>query len=103
MALERRDLHEMLRETQLQAESLEIIVQERENTIAAITAAEAELRSQLKRVRDERSLHRSKATSAQEQLQILSVDIEKQRKPGRRKRKSHPRSKIRQHVSVSKR
>jgi chromosome segregation ATPase len=71
MALERRDLHEMLRETQLQAESLEIVVQERENTIAAITAAEAELRSQLKRVRDERSLHRSKATSAQEQLQNL--------------------------------
>jgi chromosome segregation ATPase len=71
MALERRDLHEMLRETQLQAESLEIVVQERENTIAAITATEAELRSQLKRVREERSLHRSKATSAHEQLQNL--------------------------------
>ncbi|KAN0101776.1 microtubule associated protein-like protein [Hyaloscypha variabilis] len=71
MALERRDLHEMLRETQLQAESLEIAVQERENTIEAIAAAEAELRAQLKRVRDERSLHRSKATSAHEQLQSL--------------------------------
>jgi chromosome segregation ATPase len=71
MALERHDLHEMLRETQLQAESLEIVVQERENTIAAITAAEADLRSQLKRVRDERALQRSKTTSAQEQLQML--------------------------------
>lgn len=71
MALERRDLHEMLRETQLQAESLEIVVQERENTIAAITAAEAELRTQLKRMREEQSLHRSKATSAHEQLQNL--------------------------------
>ncbi len=77
MALERRDLHEMLRETQLQAESLEIAVQERENLIAAITAAEAELRSQLKRVRDERSLHRSKATSAQEQLQKLEARYRK--------------------------
>jgi chromosome segregation ATPase len=77
MALERRDLHEMLRETQLQAESLEIAVQERENTIAAITAAEAELRSQLKRVRDERSLHRSKATSALEQLQKLAARYRK--------------------------
>ena len=77
MALERRDLHDMLRETQLQAESLEIAVQERENTIAAITAAEAELRSQLKRVRDERSLHRSKATSVQEQLQKLETRYRK--------------------------
>jgi chromosome segregation ATPase len=71
MALERRDLHEMLRETQLQAETLEIAVQERENAMAAITAAETELRSQLKRVRDERSLHKSRATSAQEQLETL--------------------------------
>ncbi|KAH8791524.1 Pericentrin-AKAP-450 domain of centrosomal targeting protein-domain-containing protein [Hyaloscypha finlandica] len=79
MALERRDLHEMLRETQLQAESLEIVIQERENTIAAITAAEAELRAQLKRVRNERSLHRSKATSAHEQLQDLERRYRKTR------------------------
>jgi chromosome segregation ATPase len=79
MALERRDLHEMLRETQLQAESLEIVIQERENTIAAITAAEAELRAQLKRVRNERSLHRSKAASAHEQLQDLERRYRKTR------------------------
>jgi chromosome segregation ATPase len=79
MALERRDLHEMLRETQLQAESLEIVIQERENKIVAITAAEAELRAQLKRVRNERSLHRSKAISAHEQLQDLERRYRKTR------------------------
>ncbi|CAL3971840.1 unnamed protein product [Diplocarpon coronariae] len=71
MVLERRDLHEMLRETQLQAESLEISVQERDDKIAAILNTERELRAQLKRVRDERAQHHASATAAQEQLQIL--------------------------------
>ncbi|RDL32506.1 uncharacterized protein BP5553_08962 [Venustampulla echinocandica] len=71
MAVERRDLHEMLRETQIQAESLEVAVQEREGTIAAITTAESELRAHLKRVRDERALQRSRAASAKEQLEKM--------------------------------
>ncbi|KAG0647301.1 Spindle pole body pcp1 [Hyphodiscus hymeniophilus] len=50
MALERHDLHEMLRETQLQAESLELVVKDRESTIAAITAAESKLRSKIERL-----------------------------------------------------
>lgn len=68
MALERRDLHEMLLETQLQAESLEVVVKERENAIAAISASESDLRAQLKRVRDDRALQRSRASSAHEEL-----------------------------------
>lgn len=68
MALERRDLHEMLLETQLQAESLEVAVKERENTIAAISTTESNLRAQLKRVRDDRALQRSRAVSAHEEL-----------------------------------
>jgi hypothetical protein len=71
MALERRDLHEMLLETQLQAESLEVVVKEREGTIATITAAESDLRAQLKRVRDDRALQRSRAVAAQEELADL--------------------------------
>ncbi|RFU32522.1 hypothetical protein B7463_g3805, partial [Scytalidium lignicola] len=71
MALERRDLHEMLRETQIQAESLELVLKEREGTITAITASEAELRNQLKRVREERSLQRSRAVSANAQIEEL--------------------------------
>lgn len=68
---ERRDLHEMLRETQLQAESLEIDVQERDEKIAAITSTERDLRAQLKRVREERAQQHSKVTAAQEQVQAL--------------------------------
>jgi chromosome segregation ATPase len=77
MMLERRDLHDMLRETQVQAESLEIAVEEREKTIATITAAESQLRVQLKRVREERGLHKSKALSAHKQLQDLEKDFQK--------------------------
>ena len=77
MMLERRDLHEMLRETQVQAESLEIAVEEREKTIATITAAESQLRVQLKRVREERGVHKSKALSAHRQLQDLEKDFQK--------------------------
>ncbi|KAL3426212.1 microtubule associated protein [Phlyctema vagabunda] len=74
MALERRDLHEMLRETQVQAETLEVVLKERERTIAAANASEEELRTKLERVRDERTLHRNRFTSVQEQL----VSLEKQ-------------------------
>jgi len=71
MALERRDLHEMLRETQIQAETLEVVVKEQEETIAAIAAAELQLRSNLKRVRDDRALQRSKLASANTELENL--------------------------------
>jgi chromosome segregation ATPase len=71
MVLERRDLHEMLRETQVQVETFEVDMQEKDNTIAIISAAEAELRSQVKRVREERSHYRAVATSAQNKLKDL--------------------------------
>ncbi|KAE8449961.1 hypothetical protein EG329_007100 [Mollisiaceae sp. DMI_Dod_QoI] len=71
LVLERREMHEMLRETQMQVESLEIVVEESEKNLAAITAVETELRAQLQRVREERSMQRSRANSAQEQLQKL--------------------------------
>jgi chromosome segregation ATPase len=79
MALERHDLHEMLRETQVQVESLELVVKNRESTIAAISAAESDLRAHLKRVRDERALHRSKAVNAHEQLENLERQFYKAR------------------------
>ena len=88
MALERRDLHEMLRETQLQAESLELVVKDRESTIAAISVAESELRAHLKRVRDERALHRSKATSTHEQLEDLERMFRKAKEAWEAERKT---------------
>lgn len=71
MVLERRDLHEMLRETQLQAESLEIAVQERNNKIAAITSTETQLRATLKRVREERTQYRANGASLQTHVETL--------------------------------
>jgi chromosome segregation ATPase len=73
LALERRDLHDMLRESQIQAEELELVVKDRESTIAKISAAETELRLQLKRVRDERATHRERALKASQQLDDLEV------------------------------
>ncbi|RQM07594.1 hypothetical protein DH86_00002040, partial [Scytalidium sp. 3C] len=77
MALERKDLHEMLRDTQIQAESLELAVKERDAVIASVTASEAELRSQLKRIREERALQRSRAVSANAQLEELERKMKK--------------------------
>jgi chromosome segregation ATPase len=88
MALERRDLHEMLRDTQVQLESLEITVKERENTIAAITATQEDLRAHLKRVRDERALQRSRAASAQEELEDLEHRFKKAQESWEMERKA---------------
>ncbi|KAM3069969.1 hypothetical protein ACMFMG_003995 [Clarireedia jacksonii] len=77
IALERRDLHEMLRETQIQRESLEVLIKERENAINTISAKEIELRSKLRRVRDECKLERSKALTAKEQLELLEEEYVK--------------------------
>jgi hypothetical protein len=76
MVMERRDLHEMLRETQVQVETFEVDMQEKDNTIAIISAAESELRSQVKRVREERSHYRALATSAQKKLKDLERRFE---------------------------
>ena len=88
IALERRDLHEMLRETQIQAEALEVDVQKRESTIASLQAIEAELRSQLKRIREERSYHRSNASDAQSQLEQLEKDIRKMQEEWEQERRN---------------
>jgi chromosome segregation ATPase len=77
LALERRDLHDMLRESQIQAEELELVVKEREGTIAQITAVETELRSQLKRVREERSTQRERAVKTAQQLDDLEAKFKR--------------------------
>jgi chromosome segregation ATPase len=77
MALERRDLHDMLRETQIQVEELELVVKDRESGIARLTAVESELRSQLKRMRDERSTQRGRAVKAVQQLDELETKFKR--------------------------
>jgi chromosome segregation ATPase len=77
MALERRDLHDMLRETQIQVEELELVVKDQESGITRLTAVESELRSQLKRVRDERSTQRERAVKAAQQLDELETKFKR--------------------------
>ncbi|KAI9643432.1 hypothetical protein NHQ30_008051 [Ciborinia camelliae] len=77
IALERRDLHEMLQETQIQRESLELLIKERENAIQTVSAKEVELRSSLRRVRDERNRERARALSTKEQLELLEEEYVK--------------------------
>lgn len=77
IALERRDLHEMLQETQMQRESLELLIKEREIAIQSVSAKEVELRSSLRRVRDERNRERARALSTKEQLELLEEEYVK--------------------------
>ncbi|KAF7939908.1 uncharacterized protein EAE98_000035 [Botrytis deweyae] len=77
IALERRDLHEMLQEAQIQRESLQLLIKERETAIQSVSAKEVELRSSLRRVRDERNRERARALSAKEQLELLEEEYVK--------------------------
>jgi len=101
MALERRDLHDMLRETQIQAEELELVVKERESTIAKITAVESELRLQLKRVRDERSTQRERAVKAVQQLDELEAKFRRSKEAWEVERRSLTRGVRFPNMSVS--
>jgi chromosome segregation ATPase len=93
MALERRDLHEMLRETQLQAESLEVIVKQRDDAIAVITAAESQLRNQLKRIREERASYRAKSAALKQKLQTLDNQFQEARQVWEKEKKTFERPK----------
>ncbi|ELR05869.1 hypothetical protein GMDG_07642 [Pseudogymnoascus destructans 20631-21] len=75
MALERHDLHEMLRETQVQADKLELAVQTRDASLAALTTTEASLRAQLKRIREGRTVQKERATRAMTELEGLEREF----------------------------
>lgn len=64
IAMERHDLHEMLRESQVQVETLEMIVREREQLIASTNAAFERITQNLSRVRSQREQEKSRAESA---------------------------------------
>ncbi|KFZ21776.1 hypothetical protein V502_02905 [Pseudogymnoascus sp. VKM F-4520 (FW-2644)] len=75
MALERHDLHEMLRETQVQADKLELAVQTRDASLAALTSTEAALRAQLRRIREERTAQKERAARATTELEALEREF----------------------------
>ncbi|TQS38128.1 hypothetical protein Golomagni_01372 [Golovinomyces magnicellulatus] len=71
IALERKDLHEMLRESQLQAESLELIIQERDDKISTLRDMEKELRRQVHQLREEQIQSHQKSSIYQDQFERL--------------------------------
>ncbi|RKF58282.1 putative microtubule associated protein [Erysiphe neolycopersici] len=69
MALERKDLHDMLRESQSQAEALDLLVQERDQAISDLTVIENNLRNQLNLLGEERSQLQNTVSSYQAQIE----------------------------------
>ena len=73
IALERHDLHEMLKDAKLTAEDLQVQVNARDSQIATSSAREKDLRTQLKRVREERTLQTQKSTALLTELDHLQT------------------------------
>ena len=77
MAEERKDLHDMLKDAKLEAEDLQIQIQDREQRIQNASVREADLRTQLKRVREERTLQTQKANALVVELDGLQRRYER--------------------------
>jgi len=75
IAFERHDLHEMLRESQVQVEALELVVKERESMITNINRATEKLNKNINRIREDRDSQKAKADSAQVQLKELELQF----------------------------
>jgi len=76
MAEERKDLHEMLKDAKLSAEDLQLQIATRQSLLDAATAREKDLRTQLQRVREERSLQNQKASALGSELDSLQAAYE---------------------------
>ncbi|TPX12783.1 uncharacterized protein E0L32_000960 [Thyridium curvatum] len=71
---ERRDLHAMLRKTQVEADGLEREVREVRDALAEVTRAEEALRKKLDRARSERAMYRADAERLERQVKSLQVE-----------------------------
>ena len=77
IAEERKDLHEMLKDAKLTAEDLQVQIDARENQLSASTTREKDLRSQLKRVREERTLQTDCCSALSVELDNLQTRYER--------------------------
>ncbi|KAL6720995.1 hypothetical protein ACLMJK_000095 [Lecanora helva] len=77
IAEERRDLHEMLKDAKLTAEDLQVQITAREGQLTASSNREKDLRTQLKRVREERTLQTQKCGALSSELDNLQTRYEK--------------------------
>ena len=77
MAEERKDLHEMLKDAKIEAEDLQVQISDREARIESASLREKDLRSQLRRVRQERTHQLQKATALTTELGHLQSRYER--------------------------
>lgn len=77
MADERKDLHEMLKDAKLTAETLQVGIVSRDTLLAASTAREKELDIHLARLREQRILELNRASALTKELQYLQNRYER--------------------------
>lgn len=77
IAEERKDLHDMLKDAKLTAEDLQVQATARESQLTASSTREKDLRAQLKRVREERTLQTQKSTALTTELDSLQTRYER--------------------------
>lgn len=88
IAEERRDLHDLLKDSKLQVEDLQFQIASRETSIAAAATREKDLRAQLKRVREERSLQAKRSNALAAELDGFQVRYEQAMENMSRQQKS---------------
>lgn len=76
MADERAELHEMLKDAKLAAEDLQLQISTRQTLLEAASARDKDLRAQLKRIREERSLQSQKSTALASELDNVQASYE---------------------------
>ena len=77
MADERKDLHEMLKDAKLTAESLQLEISSRETLLTASSSREKELRAHIRRIREERNIQLNKSTALTTELEHLQSRYER--------------------------
>lgn len=77
MADERKDLHEMLKDAKLTAESLQVEISTRETLLTASSSREKELRTHIRRIREERNIQLDKAMALSTELEHLQGRYER--------------------------
>lgn len=76
MAEERKELHEMLKDAKLSAEDLQLQIVTRQSLLDAATSREKDLRAQVQRVREGRTLQSQKSSALASELDNLQATYE---------------------------
>lgn len=77
IAEERKDLHEMLKDAKLTAEDLQVQISSREIQLTSASNREKDLRAQLKRVREERTVQTQRSTALSTELENVQSRYER--------------------------